>query len=377
VSRSRSFGATCQNCVSGAIRHPVGDTASPPRFDTLGAVPILNYDLIKRAIAIIVALGMPAPLNLSAEVIDYHQHLYSPDAGARSSPGPKGIDADYLVSQLDAAGISRAIVLSVAYSFSNPNKPPVPNEYAQVMAENNWTSAQVAKYPHRLLGFCSVNPLKPYAPEEIARCAKDPNLRTGLKLHFGNSDVNLDIPDHLARVRRVFRAANEHHMAVVVHMHANIDHHRPYGEKEAQIFLKQLLPEIPDVVVQIAHLAGGGGYDDPATDAALSVFVKAIERKDPRMKNVYFDVCGIAIPGMWEDKADLVVKRIRQIGTNRLLYGSDAATADNTPKEALKRWHSLPLTQEEFREIDNNIAPYLRNWLASVDSQRSGKSRSG
>jgi hypothetical protein len=48
-------------------------------------------------------------------------------------------------------------------------------------------------------------------------------------------------------------------MAIVVHMHANIDHHRPYGAKEARIFLEQLFPEAPDVVVQIAHLAGGGG----------------------------------------------------------------------------------------------------------------------
>ena len=330
----------------------------------------LNHDAIKRWITIITAFGVLAPLNSLAEIIDYHQHLYSDEAGARSSPGPKGIDADNLIAQLDAAGIRRAVVLSVAYSFSNPNKPPVPNEYEHVMAENNWTSAQVAKYPQRLLGFCSVNPLRPYALEEIARCAKDPNLRTGLKLHFGNSDVNVDNPDHLARVRRVFRAANEHHMAIVVHMHANIDHHRPYGAKEALIFLEQLLPEASDVVVQIAHLAGGGGYDDPATDAALSVFVKAIERKDPRMKNVYFDVCGIAIPGRWENKADLVVQRIRQIGTNRLLYGSDAAAADNAPKSALKRWHNLRLTQEEFREIENNVAAYLRNWLLAAESRR-------
>ena len=327
-----------------------------------------DFNSIQRGIAII-SLCMLAPLSLLAETFDYHQHLYSPEAGARSSPGPKGIDADYLIAQLDAAGISRAVVLSVAYSFSNPNKEAVPNEYAHVMGENNWTSAQVAKYPHRLLGFCSVNPLRPYALQEIARCAKDPNLRTGLKLHFGNSDVDLDDPDQLAKVRRVFKAANEHHMAIVVHMHANIDHYRPYGAKEARIFLDQLLPEAPDVVVQIAHLAGGGGYNDPATDAALSVFIEAIERKDSRMKNVYFDVCGIAIPGMWESKADLVVSRIRQIGTNRLVYGSDAATADNTPKDALKRWHSLPLTQEEFRSIDNNILPYVRNWVSAGDSQ--------
>ncbi len=149
-------------------------------------------------------------------------------------------------------------------------------------------------------------------------------------------------------------------------MHANIDRHRPYGTREARIFLEQLLPEAPDVTVQIAHLAGGGGYDDPAVDEAISVFVDAIERKDPRMKNVYFDACGIAIPGMWEDKARLIVKRIRQIGINRVLYGSDAATPDDLPKDALERWHKLPLTQEEFHAIENNVAPYLADWLRRV-----------
>ena len=82
-----------------------------------------------------------------AEVIDYHQLLYSSEAGARSSPGPKGIDARFLIPQVDAAEIQRAVVLSVAYIFSNPNKPSVPDEYQHVMAENNWTSLQVAQYP--------------------------------------------------------------------------------------------------------------------------------------------------------------------------------------------------------------------------------------
>ena len=124
----------------------------------------------------------------------------------------------------------------------------------------------------------------------------------------------------------------------------------------------QVLLEAPDVTVQIAHLAGGGGYHD-ATDEALSVFVEAIERKDPRMKNVYFDACGITIPGMWEGKAGLIAKRIRQISVRRVLYGSDAATPDSLPKDALERWHKLPLTHYEFHTIENNIAPYAMDWL--------------
>jgi hypothetical protein len=83
------------------------------------------------------------------------------------------------------------------------------------------------------------------------------------------------------------------------------------------------------------------------------------------MKNVYFDVSGIALSGERKKDARLPAQRIRQIGTSRLLYGSDAPTPWNLPKDALVRWHDLPLTREEFQAIDINVAPYLRNWLAS------------
>ena len=327
--------------------------------------------ITRRWFAVNITSGLLAAArkSLPNEIIDYHQYVYSPEAAARTSAGGKGwkgVDAKTLIADLDAAGVQRAVVLSVAYDFANPNKPAIPNEYQHVKAENDWAGAQIAQYPKRLVGFCSVNPLRPYALAEIARCAKNPNLRTGLHLHFGNSDVNVDDPEDLTRVRRVFRAANQHHMAILMHEHANVNHHRPYGAKEARILLEQLLPEVPDVTVQIAHLAGAGGYDDPATDEALSVFVKAIERKDPRVKNVCFDTSGIAISGMWEDKAALIVKRIRQITTGRLVYGSDVAIPGNLPKEAMERWHKLPLTQEEFRMIESNTAPYLREWLQGV-----------
>ncbi|HEX7360164.1 MAG TPA: amidohydrolase family protein [Bryobacteraceae bacterium] len=328
-----------------------------------------------RRSVIVTALGTlapwrsPAATGSSAEIIDYHQYVYSPEAAVRTSAGGKrwkGVDAKTLLANLDAVGIQRAVVLSVAYDFANPYKPAVPNEYEHVKGENDWTGAQIAQYPKRFVGFCSVNPLRPYALAEISRCAKNPNLRTGLHLHFGNSDVNLDNSEDLARVRRVFGAADRHGMAVLVHLHANVNHHRPYGAKEARIVLEQVIPEAPDVDIQIAHLAGAGGYDDPTTDEALQVFVQAIERKDSRMKHIYFDVSGIALPGMWEDKAGLIVKRIRQVGISRVLYGSDVAIPGNTPKEALERWHKLPLTQKEFRMIDSNVASYIRDWLKSV-----------
>jgi len=48
-------------------------------------------------------------------------------------------------------------------------KAPGPDEYARVRSENDWVSMQVGRYPQRLIGICSVNPLREYAPEEFHR----------------------------------------------------------------------------------------------------------------------------------------------------------------------------------------------------------------
>ncbi|OLC02431.1 MAG: hypothetical protein AUH45_09095 [Gemmatimonadetes bacterium 13_1_40CM_69_22] len=132
------------------------------------------------------------------------------------------ISAGDLIELLDAAGIRRALVLSVAYMYGSPNRPPVENEYEKVRAENDWTSQQLARFPDRLRGFCRFNPLKEYALAELTRCASDPQLHFGIKLHFGNSDVDLHNPQHVDLLRQVFRAANEHRMAIVVHMRSSV-----------------------------------------------------------------------------------------------------------------------------------------------------------
>jgi uncharacterized protein len=292
--------------------------------------------------------------------IDYHQHLLSPSAAALGSL-PNTFTARDLIALLDAAGVQRALILSLAYQYGNPNKPAVKDEYTKVKAENDWTARQVAQYPGRLRAFCGVDPLKDYALQEIARCAKDPYLHFGLKLHFGNSDVNMEEPQEVAKVRAVFQAADQHGMPIVVHMHPSVTRHRPYGAKEARIFLNEVLPAAAHVPVQIAHLAGAGGYDDPEVDEALAVFIDAIAKHDPRMAYVYFDISGVAGLGRWEDKKNEIAGRIRQVGVERILWGSDGYFGGGmTPEQALRAFEELPLSRREFQTIYRNLTPYMR-----------------
>ena len=314
-------------------------------------------------LALIAVLSAGCATGRVVPVADHHQHLFSPTVVADlSAPGTgQVVTARDVVALLDSAGIRRALLLSVAYGYGRPGRH-FDDEYAKVRAENDWNGAQAALYPGRLRAFCSFNPLKEYALDELARCAGDPNLRRGIKLHFGNSDVQLDNPAHVEQLRRVFEAANANHMAIVVHMRASISRRRPYGAAQARVFLEQLLPLVPDIPVQVAHLAGTGpGYNDPAADSAMAVLAEAVERGDPRARQLWFDVATVADPNISPANAALLVRRIRQVGVGRILYGSDAAVGDNLrPRESWAAFRRLPLTEDEFAQIARNVAPYLR-----------------
>src|SRR5262245_52523383 len=301
--------------------------------------------------------GSPVPLA------DYHQHLFSPELAALMTTTPPVADvkprtAADVIAQLDAAGIKRAVVLSTAYIFEQPSRNADHAE-DKLKRDNDWTSKQVAQFPDRLIGFCGLNPLKDYALDELARCAADPNLRRGLKLHFGNSIVDYHNPDHIAQVRRVFQAANERRMAIVVHVRASVTAKLPWGREEALIFLNELLPAAPDVVVQVAHLASAGSPQDEGAQQALEVFVDAVARNDPRTRNLYFDATTLGEPPA-PDNAQRWAAAIRRLPT-RVLFGSDATTATVTPGGAWAAMRKLlPLTDDEFIAIASNTPPYLR-----------------
>lgn len=306
----------------------------------------------RRLLLVLIAL---VPSAAAAQpVVDHHQHLFSPALAAVIKGTP--ITGAELVQRLDEAGIKRAVVLSTAYSFSNPSRK-VQNDYELVRADNDWTAEQVARFPDRLIGFCGLNPLKDYALTELARCAKNPNLAHGLKLHFGNSFVEYHNAQHIEQLKRVFRAANGYRMAIVVHMRANTS--QQMGREEALLFLNELLPAAPDVTMQIAHMGGAGGVEPSIFDEVLGVFVDAIAKGDPRTKNLWFDVTSVTLD-LTPASAALIVERIRQLGVQRMLFGSDAPTANNVPRITWAAFRKLPLTDEEFRTVENNVAPYLR-----------------
>lgn len=180
----------------------------------------------------------------------------------------------------------------------------------------------------------------------------------GLKLHFGNSGVNMRDPAHAASLAKVFAAANARRAPIIVHMRARTG--TPYGTEDAHLFIDRLLSAAPDIVVQVAHLAGAGGFGEDA-EQAMIVFGEAITRKNPRTRLLYFDATTVALPASSKADGDYIAKAIRQVGADRVLFGTDLPVSGNPPPG--EAWaifkNKVPLTPIELATIANNVAPYV------------------
>ena len=298
----------------------------------------------------------PAPLPVrTAPLIDYHQHLVNP-AFAPIVKLPER-DGAALLKELDAAGIERAVVLSVGYSFADERKK-LDDPDRLTREQNDWTSAQVSKHPARLIGFCSANPFRTAALVELERCLGLPGMK-GIKLHLGNSGVSLRNDEHLARTQDVFALAQRMRVPVLVHMRARGGAN--YGGEDARLFLEKVVPVARDVEIVVAHFGTSGpGYSEQTTEV-MEVFAAAADRKDPRMENIYFDVATIIAEDTTEADAATAARLIRRVGIGRVLYGSDLTPPGGSVAKGWEIFRSkVPLLDAEFQQIMNNETRFAR-----------------
>lgn len=290
-------------------------------------------------------------------LVDHHQHLTSPrDLLLLASLQPERenrlVSADDLVALLDEAGIQKAVVYSNANYYDGPLGMGG-DEYADVRAANDWVAGQVMRHPDRLIAFCTFNPWKEHALAELERCAKNAAFR-GVKLHFGNSAVDLDNPLQVAKIRRVFEAANRLRWPLNVHTNAT----PRWGARQAEIFLNQLVAAAPDVQVVVNHLTGGAFNNEEV----LALFAAAVSGGNPAAKNLYFEVAQLPFGNKSDADYEWIVRYMRQIGLNRIYYGSDGPTGGGLPPGVMWSFlrNELPLTLGEFRILATNVAPWAR-----------------
>jgi predicted TIM-barrel fold metal-dependent hydrolase len=331
----------------------------------LGIPRIASAARIILFLALLLTARVPTVIADKTELswrADHHMHLSSPDLCSKlgdcddcqciNSNHPPAVLAADAVKALDAAHVSKGVVFSGAYLYGLPSMHLSQSELARsIRLENEFTAAEVSKYPTRLVGFLSVNPLQDKAVEELRYWATKPTF-VGLKLHFRASSVNIRSTVHRERVNRVLREAAKERIPIVIHVGGG-----NFNASDAELFVKEVLPNAGDSWVQLAH-AGGGGVAKRKGDnlRVLRAFGDHIVQNDPRTRRLLFDLSYVPAPDESPENAAALAKEIRRIGIKRFLFGSDFNVL--MPTEQITNLGKLGLTAEELQTLSRNCAPW-------------------
>ena len=287
---------------------------------------------------------------------DHHMHLASPHlcglvGECLESNNPPAVFAADAVRALDHGHVSRGVILSCAYLYGLPILHLKPREVAAMARrENEFTAAQVARHPDRLVGFLSVDPLADSAIDEIRHCRGNHQL-IGLKFHFTASAVDINNADERRRVAKVIGVAATEGLPLVIHLGGS-----KFNASDAELFIRDVLPSARSSWVQIAHAGGGMPSEDGNNLAVLRTFADHIVRNDPVTRKVLFDISYVPAPDETPEAIAALLEQMRRISMKRFLFGSDFNVL--TPEQEINDINKLGLTQEERRTLQQNCAPW-------------------
>ena len=262
-------------------------------------------------------------------IIDFHTHVFPPQikkhrnkyidsdpcfAILYSNKDAKLATADELIASMDKAGVDISVVLNIGWTT-----------HELCVETNDYILESIARYPKRLIGFCSVQPQSYEAAlDEIERCAKGGvkgvgEIRPDMQL--------LDLSDEEVMAPFI-NAVRKHKLMFLSHASEPVGHIYPGKGAVTPELLYPFICRYPDLTIILAHWGGGLPFY-----ALMPEVKKAI-------KNVFFDTAASPLlysPQIYEQAVSLV-------GAERILFGSDYPLLEQG--RALKEITSLNLSEE-------------------------------
>ena len=262
-------------------------------------------------------------------IIDFHTHVVPPQikknhdkyrdsdpcfAILYSDPKAKLATADELIAGMDKEGIDISVIVNVGWTTQD-----------LCVETNDYILESIARYPDRLIGFCTVQPNSyETAIAEIERCA-----RRGIK---GVGEMRPDVQlfslmddEIMAPFIEVLR---KHKLMLLLHTSEPVGHDYPGKGGITPDMVYPFIAHFPDLTIVCAHWGGG-----------LPFYALMPEVKEA-MKNVYFDTA--ASPFLYSPEVYNQV--IQLVGGDKILFGSDYPLL--APSRLLGEIKSLSLPEE-------------------------------
>jgi uncharacterized protein len=263
----------------------------------------------------IVALGnfvIGGPLTRDAEaqgrrgIFDAHLHIPS-DNGENFQWYLVTKNMSEFVAYLDKCGVRRGVI-----SSSWSNKAQSPEDYRQ---GNREVAKYVDRYKGRFRGSCVITPFRiDEALREIEECHKQYGFVWLGEFCNYMTGYRYDTPEWA----EVMKLATKLNLVVQIHTNA----------REMQY----LAENFPDTTIVFPHL--GGNRDD------ISARIATVASH----KNTHIELSGSGI-----ERVGILERAVKEIGADRVLYGSDFTI--NEPSAVIARVQNAFLTAEEREKI--------------------------
>jgi len=262
-------------------------------------------------------------------IIDFHTHVFPPQikknrskyidsdpcfAILYSEKNAKLATADELIASMDKAGVDISVIVNVGWTT-----------HELCVETNDYILESIARYPQRLIGFCTVQPHSYEAAiTEIERCAK-----AGIR---GVGEIRPDIQLFDLRdeevIEPLIKVIRKHKLILLTHASEPVGHNYPGKGITTPDMLYPFITSYPDLTIVCAHWGGG------------LPFYSLMPEVKQAMNNVFFDTA--ASPFLYSPQ--IYEQVIQLVGAERILFGSDYPLL--TQSRLLEEIRSLDLPEE-------------------------------
>lgn len=241
-------------------------------------------------------------------IIDVHTHVFCPEMTKDrnyycskdacfdllyADPKAKLCNVEELLDSMDDSGITRSIVLNIGWVN------------ADLCEKNNdYIIESINKYPGRLTGFCSIQPLEhEKAIKELKRC-----FRAGIR---GVGELRPDIQGYSLTDSKIIspliEIIRDNNAALSIHASEPVGHDYSGKGDTTPGILHKFIQSYPDINIVLAHFGGG------------IPFYELMPEVRKTLANTYYDTA--AAPFLYTSN---IYRSIIDIcGSGKLLFGSD------------------------------------------------------
>jgi predicted TIM-barrel fold metal-dependent hydrolase len=267
-------------------------------------------------------------------IIDFHTHIFPPQIKTKreeyikrdpcfrelySNPKAKLASAEDLIASMDEDGIDVSVTLNVGWS-----------DHDLCVETNDYMLDIITKYPKRIVGFCTIQPLAgEKALIELERCAKG-GLRGVGELRADTQSYDLGDKIIMAPIAEM---AQKYDMIILTHSSEPIGHGYDGKGDITPKTLYRFISNFPDLKVVCAHWGGG-----------LPFYMLMPEVKKA-LGNTYFDTA--ASPYLYEKDIFSAIEKIA--GKSKIIFGSDFPLIKQ--RRMLKDIESVDLSEETQKAI--------------------------